>query len=212
MKLRPRTKSNKGYTLLELSIVVGMTTVLGVISGTVMIRGMQVVGIQNAYADVSEAMRTSALTLSNELSLGVLNDIPGNALLKGLLIDPKAASSITYQVPLALDGLKASPAITVRVRNEDTNKNLILDDDEDVDKNGVLDRVLERVEDLDGDGTYDQPGETRVLARNVDSITFRKDPGSRRIHVTIMARSAMRIGDKSRTVEKEHEFSVFIKN
>lgn len=205
-------RANKGYTLLELSIVVGMTTVLGVISGTVMIRGLQVVGIQNAYADVSDAMRTAALSLSNELALGVLNDIPGNALLKGLKIDPKAADSITFQLPLALDGLKASRSITVRVRNEDVNGNLIMDDDEDTNKNGILDRVLERLEDINGDGLYDQPGETRVLASNIDKVSFQQDPGSRQIHVTVLARSAMRIVGKTRTVEKSHEFTVYVKN
>lgn len=209
---QPNKKAIRGYTLLELSIVVGMTTVLGAISGTVMIRGLQVVGIQNAYADVSDAMRTTALTLSNELAQGVLNDIPGNALLKGLSINPKTADSITFQLPLALDGLKASPPITIRVRNEDTNGNLSLDEEEDLDKNGTLDRVLERLEDQNGDGVYDQPGETRVLARNIDSISFKQDPGSRQIHVTVLARSAMHIIGKARTVEKSHEFTIYIKN
>lgn len=201
-----------GYTLLEISIAVSMVTVLGLISGTVMIRGLQVVGTQAAYADVSEALRTAALTLNNELGDAVLEAVPGSSVLKGLVLDPASPGVIAFQRPLALDGLKASPQIQLRVRNEDANGNLQLDDGEDKDKSRTLDRVLERLEDLNGDGLYDQPGEVRVLARNIDAIQFSLDPGSRQIRATVAARKAITIAGKPRIVEKSHDISVFVRN
>lgn len=205
-------KHNAGYTLLEMSIVLGLVSALFLMSGTVMIKGMQVVATQNAFADVSEALRMSSLTLTSELASAVLDDVPGVNTVKGLSIGGTKADSLVFQRPLGLDGLTFSSPVTLRVRNEDTNGNLTLDTGEDLDKNGVLDRVLERTEDTNGDGKFDQPGETRILARNIDSATFDRQPGSHKITVTVNARSSMKIGATARTLAKQAQFTVFVRN
>lgn len=207
-----RHRDSGGYTLLEISIVLGLLSAVFLMTGTVMIRGMQVVAMQDAYADVSDALRFSALAVSNEVCDAVLDDLPGNTLVKGLTIDGKEGNLLTFQRPLTLDGLKATGRITLTVRNEDLNGNLTLDKGEDADKNGMLDRVLERLEDLDGDGRYDSPGERRVLARDIDAMTFSRDAGSRKISVTVVARSGIHARGAQREVSKQHTFTAFVRN
>lgn len=207
-----RLRANAGYTLLEVSMVVGLMSVLFLITGSVMIRGMQVVAMQDAYADVSDALRVSALTVTNEICDAVLDDIPGNSLVSGLVIEGKEGTSVAFQRPLTLDGLKATGRITLRTRNEDSNGNLLLDKGEDADLNGTLDRVLERLEDIDGDGKYESPGEQRILARNVDAVYFSREVGSRQLGVTVVARAAIHVQGAERFVEKSHNFTAFVRN
>jgi len=211
--INPRdTGKTGGYTLLEISIVVALLASVFLMTGTVMIRGMQVVAMQDAYADISDALRFAAMSVTNEVCDAVLDNLPGNTSVKGLTIEGKEATQLNFQRPISLDGLKATGVISIAVRNEDLNGDLELDKGEDADKNGALDRVLERLEDLDGDGNYNSPGERKVLARDIDAVYFARDPGSRQINVTVVARSGIHAQGAVRLVEKKHSFTAFVRN
>lgn len=205
-------RGNRGYTLLEVSIVVALMSGLFLMSANVMIRSLQVVATQNVYADVSEALRTVSLATANELTAAILDDLPGKNIVKGLSIPGGSASTVTFQRPLDLGALSFTNPTILRVRNEDANGNLKLDKGEDLDGNGILDRVYECVEDKNNDGKYTAVGETRILARNVDSITFKRAAGSHKITATVTARSGMNVAGVSRILQKQHEFTVFVRN
>ncbi len=163
----------EGFTLIELIMVMGILSVVMVMSLGILINTQNVWDAEKSYMALNTALRDSSWQISEELSVAALNNHESmDPIVEGLSIEGDPPSSITFQKPLVSDQTEWSGAITIRLRNEDMDDDLILDSGEDVDGNGVLDRVVERLEDLDGSGDFEGPGETRVLARNMDSMIF----------------------------------------
>jgi hypothetical protein len=147
---------------------------------------MRALEVEENYASVSASLRDAELQLTRELSESTLRDIsssvpPVVALALDISEEEEeeleegevpTSASVTFQLPRSLDGVVWSTPITISARNEDLDGDLLLDSDEDTDGNGVLDRVIERMEDLNDDGDFTDPGETRVLVRKVDFLTM----------------------------------------
>ena len=122
-----------------------------------------------------------------------------------------ANAAVTFHAPLALDGESWSVPITIRLRNEDLNHNLVLDLKEDLDGSGTLDRLVERVEDRNGDGDLEDPGEVRILGVGVDGMTFTRNDDERSVSVELTGRE--RADDTgARMVTDTLRFTVHVKN
>lgn len=201
----------RGFTLVETIITAGLLGVLFAITGTVLVRTVGAWRVQEAYTQVTAGLRDATLAISQELEAAATEDDSTlSPPVKGIVIAADG-KQVTYQVPTSLDGKTWSKPIQIRVRSEDLNKNLLLDPKEDTDGNGFLDRVIERLEDIDGNGDYSGPGETRVIARGIDSLTFVHDKGSRKVNVTVAARIAD-LSAAKRTQSASQEFSVVVRN
>lgn len=211
MSKRDRKSLKHGFTLIETIVTAGLLGVLFAITGTVLVRTMGAWRMQEAYTQVTAGLRDATLAISQELEAAATEDNSTlNPPVKGLSIAADG-KSVTYQVPLSLDGQTWSKPIQIRLRSEDTNSNLLLDGKEDLDGNGFLDRVLERLEDLDGNGDYSSPGETRILARGIDNVTFTHDKGSRKVSVMVAARYAD-LSAAKRTQSAKSDFTVVVRN
>lgn len=163
----------RGYTLLEVSIVLLLTGILIVAMGGVLVRSMRAADNNDDRTTLNASLRSAEMSMYVELAQATLGGMPLDVpAVAPLALPNNPGDTITFRRPLAVDGSLWSGSITYRLRNEDTNANLLPDIAEDADESGIIDRVIERLEDLDGDGTFDGPGETRVIARDIDNLQF----------------------------------------
>ena len=90
---------------------------------------------------------------------------------------PGCPVELVFQVPLDGTRLLWSSPIRFRYINEDTNGNAALDPGEDVDGDGALTRRIVRMQDINGDGDEDDPGEQRPLAaaNDLSDVQFALD-------------------------------------
>lgn len=209
--MNSRSQNRHGFTLVETMITITLLSAMFAITGTVMVRMAGSWRAQQAYTQVTGALRDATLALSSEIEAAAFEDNSTIAPpIKGLSLD-KSGTSVSYQVPLSLDGKTWSNVIVIRLRSEDRNMNLQLDKGEDEDGNGFLDRVIERLEDLDGDGAYKSPGETRILAKGIDKLTFKREENSRKISVIVTSRYPD-LGKAKHVLAEEQTFSVVVRN
>lgn len=167
-----KMKRNDGFTLIELMIVIAIFSILMLAVGGIYMSNFNAWRVEENIVAVNMALRTVETQLHQELVEATFTDdvtLNTAALTVGV-------GTTTFQRPITVDGLTWTNPVTIRLRNEDLNGNLLLDVGEDVDGNGVLDRVVERL--VDGvfggvqDGDFTDPGETRLLARGVDGLVF----------------------------------------
>lgn len=191
-----------GFTLLEIMVVVALLSVLLLTVGTVWLNAFSVWEVQDDFALTNAALRDSSSTIADEVRLSTRFDLP-SALppVIGLTVEGDPPTSVTFQKPLTPDGLQWTVPITFRLYNEDVNGDLRLDASEDLNQNGLLDRVIERLEDKDGNGVYDAPGEARIVARGIDNLVFTLNGDKLDMIIT-----ARRKSDR-RNVLQEHSFN-----
>jgi len=199
-----------GYTLLEVTVVSAVMVGMFAVTGTVLVRTAKVWRAEEAFAEVSQGLRNASMALSRELEIaGLEADLTATPPTIGLTIG-EDADSVKFHLPASARGGAWSAPVTYRLRNEDLDGDLELDSDEDVDKNGVLDRVIERLQDADGNGVI-TPAETRVVARNVDELKLVRRPGTPWVDVTIVSRS-QDAGRAGAIVSQSSSISVMVKN
>ncbi len=204
-------RANLGYTLLEVVVATSVMTGMFLASGTVLVNSVRTWRAAEAYTAATAAVRDASLSIAHELeSASLLGNKALNPPVAGLKL-AKTGDAITFQKPLALSGELWSPPIQIRIRNEDRNGNLKLDGGEDLDKNGVLDRVIELLEDRDGNGDYLGPGETRLLARGVDQLAFKLDAPRATIVLELVARFPRFPGSPD-AIEHRHQLPIRIRN
>jgi type II secretory pathway pseudopilin PulG len=164
---------NAGFTLLEMTIATAVSMMLFVMVGGIWANAARAWVVEDNYMQVSAEMRSAMQSLSSELSVASVGDVPLAAPpVEGVALTGDPATAVTFQTPTSADGLTWSAPITIQLRNEDANGDLLMSGGEDDDDNGLLDRVIERVQDMNGDGDTTDAGEVRVLARSVDTLTF----------------------------------------
>jgi len=203
--------ARSGYTLIEIMVVAGVLAGLFAITGTVLVQSAKVWQNEQTYASVSASMRDGALAITRELEFARLEaDIASVPPVMGVTIG-ESKGSISFQLPASADGAAWAPPVTFQLRSEDLNDNLLLDTGEDFDQNGVLDRVIERRQDVNGDKKFVGAEEVRVVARGVDRLTFLREPGSAWVEVAIESRAADpgRAGTAQSQISR---FSVRVKN
>ncbi len=199
-----------GYTLIEISVVSALLTGIFLITSVIMTRSVASWQTEEAYAMVSAALRETSFTIRQELEDAVYEELKGAVAIDGLQVDA-SGTSLTFRKPLAPEGDSWSAPIILRLRNEDGNGNLILDSGEDEDGNGNLDRVVERLVDLNGDGKRDAPGEWRIIGRNVEQLNFVKDDVSHSVRVYVRSRVPLFPGSE-RIFSDEHRMTVYVRN
>ncbi|MFM1921678.1 MAG: hypothetical protein RLZZ303_3312 [Candidatus Hydrogenedentota bacterium] len=206
-----RVSKSPGFTLIETLITVAILGGIFAITGTVMVRSAKAWRAQQAYAQVTGALRDATLAISQELeAAAAIDDSTLTPPIKGASIGADGRS-ISFHTPRSLDGKSWSNLVEIRLRNEDKNGDLKLSGKEDEDGNDYLDRVIERLEDLNGDGEFGGPGETRILARGIDRLSFAREEDSRKVTVLVEARYPD-LGMQSRTLSEEQRFTVVIRN
>jgi len=167
-------KSNsKGYTLLELSMAMALSSLLILTVAGVLNRSMNTWEQEEDHAMVNQSLRAAEINIRNSLmTASLLGDVSQVPAIQPLTQNANPGTSVTIQQPLAIDGTVWTNPITIQLRNEDANANLLLEPGEDLNNNGALDRVVERLEDINQDGDFNDPGEIRTLSTNVDVLTF----------------------------------------
>ncbi len=164
-------RSTQGFSLLELMISTGVFAVVMVIASACWVSALNLWEAERSHSDLNAGLRTTAWYISQELAAAAATDRDSlEPQVEGLTVSAPSPTEITFQKPLATDESVWSTPIIIRHRNEDTNGNLKRDPGEDLDENGVADRVVERLEDINGDGSFDGPGETIVLGRSIDAM------------------------------------------
>ena len=165
-----------------------------------------------AYASVTRGQRDTALAIGQHLEQAKYEpDLTASPPVNGVSIS-ESGEEIRFHLPASADGKTWSSEIRIRLRNEDQNGNLVNDLGEDYDRNGVLDRVVERLENLDDDEkSFSGPGETRVLARGVSGLNFNMEPGSRWVNVAVTA-EARDLGRAGAIVSEVSRFRVLVRN
>ena len=160
-------------TLMEMAVVMAVMVIFLALVSNVYLTLMRNWAMESSYVVLSSAVRNAISATCEELALTTLSDNDSVAPpVRGLRIEGDESSSVVFQKPLVADGSQWSNPITIRLRNEDSDGDLRLDAGEDVDLNGILDRVVERLVDLNGDDDFDDIGEVRVLARDIDTLIF----------------------------------------
>jgi len=200
-----------GYTLIEIMVVAGVLAGLFAITGAVLVQSAKVWQNEQTYASVSAGMRDAALAITRELEFARLEpDIAAVPPVSGVTIgDTKG--TITFQTPASADGTVWNPPVTFQLRSEDLNGNLALDSGEDLDQNRVLDRVIERRQDINGDKKIRGSDEVRVIARGIDRLSFLREPNSAWVEVAIEAR-VVDPGRAGTAQSQISRFSVRVKN
>lgn len=167
-------KSNsKGFTLLELSMAMAISSMLILAMAGILNRSIDTWEQEEDHAMVNQSLRVAEMDIRNALmTASLLGDVTQAPPVQAVTLNANPGTAVTMQRPLAIDGTAWTNPITIRLRNEDINGNLLLDGGEDVDNDGALNRVVERLEDINNDGDFNDNGETRTLSTNVDALTF----------------------------------------
>jgi prepilin-type N-terminal cleavage/methylation domain-containing protein len=192
------TRRRGGFTLLELSMAVGILSIVAVLLFAAMASSASAVSTSEARRRAHTSVRDVTQVIQAELELAGKDDDPAVGL-TGLQVNNAGQPSIVFQVPLDQTGDNWSTPITYRYVNEDANNNGILDAGEDTDANGVLTRHIERVQDANDDGDTDDPGEVRVLgaANDLSNVAFARN--NDQVTVTVTASVAFGRGMQNQT-------------
>lgn len=180
-----------GFTLVEILVVAALLAAMSLLGLTALRSSGTSLSLSRAQALVQQDVRAVLSEMARELEMAAKttrDDLPG---VEGLRIgSPETANTTAEDVDLTIirelvfqrpsdgDPNVWTAPITYRFINEDTNKNGLLDSNEsDLDFNDRATSVVERLEDRNGDGLYDGPGERRVIgsAQSVTDVLFSFD-------------------------------------
>lgn len=104
--------------------------------------------------------------------------------------------------PDTLNGLLWTTPITIRLRNEDTDGDLVLDVGEDANGNGRLDRVIERIQD----------DQTLIIANDVIALNFTLESIQSRLLDVAITTQRRSDGPDGRVVQDTLTFSLVLVN
>jgi prepilin-type N-terminal cleavage/methylation domain-containing protein len=186
---RTATLRRGGFTLLELSIAIGILGIVAILLFAAMASSASAVSTSEARRRAHTSVRDVVAVMESELELAGKNDDPAVGL-TGLRVVGTSNPSLVFQVPLDQSGDNWSAPITYRYVNEDLDGDGVLDPGEDEDGDGALTRRIQRVQDMNGDGDTDDPGETRPLggSNDVSNVIFALN--NDQVTVTVTASAA----------------------
>jgi prepilin-type N-terminal cleavage/methylation domain-containing protein len=188
--------NEKGFTLLELMVTTGIIVIIGGLALTAMVSSNESVQAATTASLVQSNVRETLLLMNEELQLASkVTDDSLNPPLNAVTINqnpaPNSPVEIVFQVPRTGSGRNWSRPIRYRYINEDANDNNLLDDGEDTNGDGALTRRIFRLQDLNGDGDFDDPGESRPLGTSNDLSDVQFVRNGDVITVTLTARKIM---------------------
>lgn len=168
-----------GFTLLEVTIVMAILSVFSLLGFVAITSATQATILADARTQVQSDLRQMVTLMADDLQMASKTPNPSltpplQAVRINRDIDANSPVEIVFQVPLDGSGNRWSRPIRYRFFNEDLNGNRRLDPGEDVDGDGALSRRILRLQDLNGDGTFDGPGETVMVgtANNISALDF----------------------------------------
>ncbi|MFP6614947.1 MAG: prepilin-type N-terminal cleavage/methylation domain-containing protein, partial [Candidatus Hydrogenedentota bacterium] len=166
MDNQPKIKSivdrTHGFTLIELSVSMGLLAVIAVLAFTALGGAARTISTSNAWSESITNVHQVIMTMTSELEMAstdenpVLNVVAITVTLDG---EPVAAGNpgneVTFQIPVSVDaqGTVWSQPIRFTYITEDDNGNGLLDAGEDDDDNNVLSRRIIRVDTSDDSTT-----------------------------------------------------------
>jgi len=185
---------NYGFTLLELMISLALLSVISVLGFVVLAASGRVMNLAATQTTVDAELRDTINALRGELQLASKRtDASYVPPLTAVTVtsNPVAGSpiEIVFQVPRDASGSLWSSPIRYRFINEDANANSRLDAGEDTDTNKVLTRRIVRIQDMNGNGSTADAGETRPLgaANDLSAVNFVLDAARSSVTITLTA-------------------------
>ncbi|HIB53288.1 MAG TPA: prepilin-type N-terminal cleavage/methylation domain-containing protein [Nitrospirales bacterium] len=196
MNNQPKIKSivdrTHGFTLIELSVSMGLLAVIAVLAFTALGGAARTVSTSNAWSDSITNVHQILMTMTSELEMASTDENPVlNVVAIAVTLDgePVAAgipgNEVTFQIPVDAQGTVWSQPILFRYITEDDNGNGLLDSGEDDDGDDVLSRRIIRVDTSDGS--------TTVIgsANNVSNVTFQLDAAGDALTIALQANTAI---------------------
>lgn len=170
---------SRGFSLMELIISMGILTIVCLLSFVALQSTTAALATSNSKTEVSNNLRDAMSAIRGELQLAAKN--ADSTLIPALVattINANPATlcptEIVFQKPRNSTGKLWTTPIRFRYYNEDVNGNGVLDNGEDVDADHTLSRRILRIEDKNGDGDTNDPGERITLggANDLSNVTF----------------------------------------
>ncbi len=173
---------NAGFTLLELTIATSILSVVALMAFVAVQASTNSVLVAEASGLTQANVRDALQQMAGELQLSAKVANPSlNPPLERVRVEtnpaPASPMQLVFQVPLDDSGRSWSTPIRYRFVNEDVNGNGRRDSlaaEPDVDGDGLLTRRLVRLQDLNGDGDTNDPGEMRTVAgaNDISNVQF----------------------------------------
>lgn len=171
-----------GFTMLELTIATSILSVVALMAFVAVQASTNSVLVAEASGLTQANVRDALQQLAGELQLSAkVANAALNPPLDRVRIEtnpaPASPIQLVFQVPLDDSGRRWSQPIRYRYVNEDVNGNGRRDSlaaEPDVDGDGLLTRRLLRLQDLNGDGDTNDPGEVRTVAgaNDISNVQF----------------------------------------
>lgn len=180
----------RGFTLLEVLVTSAILIVVGVLGFVAVLSATSSVSLAQAKAEAQDCVREALDAMTREVELAARprgsEEPPLPAGVSGLEVLSGSEVGVEFQVPLDAAGANWSNTIRYQFFDEDQNDNCLLDSGEDEDGDGLLTRRVVRMEDADGDGSFDGAGETRPIggANAVSDCQFALNQGMLTITLT----------------------------
>ena len=207
-----------GFTLVELMISMALLTVIGTLSFVAIeaatsasVLAMAQDRVQSSVRDAMNAITTEAETAAKQSNNSLVPPLQTIEIVNAPA--PGCPVELVFQVPLDGTRLLWSSPIRFRYINEDTNGNAALDPGEDVDGDGALTRRIVRMQDINGDGDEDDPGEQRPLAaaNDLSDVQFALDADHSLLTIRLEA-SALTSGRRMERVTAAVTSRVYVCN
>lgn len=160
---RSDNSNNHGFTLMEVTVSVGITAVIGFLMLTVVNSINAAVDLSQTKDSVQASVRDTLTAMTTELEQA--SKKTNTALTPALAaLAVPTTTSVVFQVPTDNLGQTFSQPITYTLVNEDTNRNGRMDTGEDANNDRVLTRCIRRT----------QAGVSRTLgaANDVANVQF----------------------------------------
>lgn len=191
--------ANRGFTLLELMIVISILTFIGMFSYIALQSSTVAMATAAAKADVMDELRGTMFIMKQQLQMAAKK---GDDSLDPILEDVEIVENptegspieIRFQIPLDDTGVTWSEQIRFRFVNEDLNDNGYLDSGEDLNGDGMLTQQIFRIQDVNGDGYIDPDNETFPIgaSNNITDVQFTRNAEVVTIRLTACKRAATR--------------------
>ena len=210
-------KKNAGFTLLELTMAMGVLAFVAVVSLTAVHSSYKTTKLIEDVSESADGVRKALSVLGRELELAATEDDSSlSPAVAAITVQessgPETPLSVTFQVPKDPAAGTWSAPITYRYVNEDLNGNALLDSGEDTDQDGVLTRHIVRSTTENG-----QLSERIVAAaNNLSDVDFEIIPDAQglpaRVRVTIEASENLERNSPGRVNSFRAEAEIYLQN
>lgn len=178
-----------GFTMLELTITMGLLSVVSLLMFVAVWATTQSVEVAEAKTVSQGGARDVLSAIQRDIELAArADDDTVNPPIAGFRIvnNPVAGSPVEIVFQRPLNGGGWSAPVRYRHMDEDANGNAHMDAGEDLDGDGILQRCVLRVRDLNDDGDFADDGEQAVVGavNCISDVQFAFDGEAATVTVT----------------------------